>query len=786
MARGQQRQTGRILPHQRDTNDVTPIINGGTVIDAEHAEAIQHTQAKDMEDKTRKEHRRRIRHLYTWWQHTYIDYFENGTRALSDDEMKDPVRFHHTNDRDIIYEGLNVSFVLAFLVSKKTKANGKMSSVSDISKYNDAIKWGAGVAEQRLPTEYYEKIDKFMAAYKKEHAGAKKEGNVDEREADPINASLFTLICKWAVEEMNIFVWIFSLLMWHMMARSISISSLALHNIKRGVSDSIQFKYDETKMDKSGEFVQTKNCYANPKTPYLCLYLALGCWLSINSESFETTEKLFVKSGVKDGTASQTYCRQLSEMVKRHFMEARFFLRLSHFHAHGIRKGSGTHASSATTVPPAFTSVAARGEWSMGKILDIYFQFAMGGDYYLGRLLTLIDPEDDHFDTLPPHWKDEFHPSVRRGIKITFGKVLSCHEHTDHNPLGLLAFLLASIVHHSDWLFQEMGKHPGHHFYSIPVLNDHVLLKELKEQLTLEQTDTVPAATGIPPHVSHARAISKVFNICMSNKDALDNFKADLKTAVADAVDAKVRADGGINQAIMKAQLDELLIELRSEIRAGSLNTHQLNVVAEDSIAIDTTVRNPAAFQFHYKDVKGNMRFWSVPECFKFPQEINRWNGWRKWLCGTLVVDGSCTWKIKPFRYFKRRDFKTPALQNAFSCEWKPIFSTMISSPGVEIPHRVEDITEDILRSSYTMATAHLRDNFTYIFQQPDDTVSKYTIGTWSKYIKPSHVKKHGTVEDIARLPPETNYNKPKQRKDRPEASEMNPRRKINKVAVRT
>lgn len=107
----------------------------------------------------------------------------------------------------------------------------------------------------------------------------------------------------------------------------------------------------------------------------------------------------------------------------------------------------------------------------MGKILDIYFQFAMGGDYYLGRLLTLIDPEDDHFDTLPPHWKDEFHPSVRRGIEITFGKVLSCHEHTDHNPLGLLAFLLASIVHHSDWLFQEMGKHPGHHFYSIPVLN---------------------------------------------------------------------------------------------------------------------------------------------------------------------------------------------------------------------------------------------------------------------------------------------------------------------------
>ncbi len=84
-----------------------------------------------------------------------------------------------------------------------------------------------------------------MAAYKKEHAGAKKEGIVDEREADPINGNLFTLICSWAVEEMNILIWVFSLLMWHMMALSISISSIALHNIKRGVSNSIQFKYDE-------------------------------------------------------------------------------------------------------------------------------------------------------------------------------------------------------------------------------------------------------------------------------------------------------------------------------------------------------------------------------------------------------------------------------------------------------------------------------------------------------------------------------------------------------------
>jgi hypothetical protein len=46
--------------------------------------------------------------------------------------------------------------------------------------------------------------------------------------------------------------------MWHLMARFINVDSIALHSIKRGISDSITFKYDETKMDKTGEFVQEK------------------------------------------------------------------------------------------------------------------------------------------------------------------------------------------------------------------------------------------------------------------------------------------------------------------------------------------------------------------------------------------------------------------------------------------------------------------------------------------------------------------------------------------------
>ena len=40
-----------------------------------------------------------------------------------------------------------------------------------------------------------------------------------------------------------------------------------------------------------------------------------------------------------------------------------------------------TYDASTTTRPPLFTSIAARGVWSKGKVLDVYFQFAAGGDH---------------------------------------------------------------------------------------------------------------------------------------------------------------------------------------------------------------------------------------------------------------------------------------------------------------------------------------------------------------------------------------------------------------------
>jgi hypothetical protein len=47
------------------------------------------------------------------------------------------------NKYDLVYEGMNVKMVKAFLANKKQKTNGKTSSHVHLRKYNDAILNGA-------------------------------------------------------------------------------------------------------------------------------------------------------------------------------------------------------------------------------------------------------------------------------------------------------------------------------------------------------------------------------------------------------------------------------------------------------------------------------------------------------------------------------------------------------------------------------------------------------------------------------------------------------------------
>ena len=140
MARGGQQ--GRIHTHQRDTNDVTPVLEDKFLVDHEHQEIVQTTENLEINVALQIEYRNRIGHIYKFLQSEYPDYYAVGVRVLTEEEKEDPNQFWNRNDHDLVYSSLNIKFIKAFLAERKTKSNGKMCSNSNIHKYKDAILWG--------------------------------------------------------------------------------------------------------------------------------------------------------------------------------------------------------------------------------------------------------------------------------------------------------------------------------------------------------------------------------------------------------------------------------------------------------------------------------------------------------------------------------------------------------------------------------------------------------------------------------------------------------------------
>jgi hypothetical protein len=111
MARTSRNRGGRI----RVTDDSVETLGTHVEVRAEHVSAVNATKIKESSDTTRQGHRRRLKKLILWWMTEYPEYFEVGTRVLTQEEKDNPMNYYHTCDRDIIYEGLRVDMVLAYM-----------------------------------------------------------------------------------------------------------------------------------------------------------------------------------------------------------------------------------------------------------------------------------------------------------------------------------------------------------------------------------------------------------------------------------------------------------------------------------------------------------------------------------------------------------------------------------------------------------------------------------------------------------------------------------------------
>lgn len=279
-------------------NNPQNIIGSDVVVEATHLEKSKETEKFEKSLKTVKRHCNRLTEIIKFLKENYNDYYRQGVVALSEEQKRDTDRYHKM-DEDLIYDGLNPEFIKAFLGVKKVKAIRRDSEGNDVKiyysfdhlrMYLDSIKHGAKRAKVALSSHYEMEMKRFTDSMKKENVNAKKKGVVDENAADPIEMPLYKLICKHCIEKGDIFSWAFTVCQWNCMGRMQNVDDLHFNQISLS-TDSVVLTFKDSKKDKMGEKVSPKNCYANPFDFSICILTAVGAFLCLRDNSFDSGTK---------------------------------------------------------------------------------------------------------------------------------------------------------------------------------------------------------------------------------------------------------------------------------------------------------------------------------------------------------------------------------------------------------------------------------------------------------------------------------------------------------------
>ena len=354
-------------------------------------------------------------------------------------------------------------------------------------------------------------------------------------------------------------------------------------------------------------------------------------------------------------STAHTYCEDFQDFIASNYDVVKEYIRPSRGNTHGIRKGAASESTSGSTVPPPCTAVALRGEWSIGKIFDIYFQNitgSAGGDQYLGRVLCGLDPLSTDFTSMPPHFTcDTSNDDIKEAMSLTFGSLIESNPDLEQLP-GVLLILLASLVYHSTWMLGIAGDSTTHPFNNIALLNDAALLEKLRPLVSIQTGPKMPRATGIPPHIGLSVQLRDAMHGIYTIIEEIKRVPTVIAKCVSSAFDEYDRTNQIPSLSVVNAAVEERM----SSVNLQLTRLTQLMEAQHGSTASTNQPTTVPAVNTHIglTHTWGG-RFWDVPESFRFPSPTRR-NGWAMWIYG---LPNRC---IKPFR-----DIKAGMLPNPLS-----------------------------------------------------------------------------------------------------------------------
>jgi hypothetical protein len=405
-------------------------------------------------DKTKSNYLNRIKAFVKWLRQKHTDCFEDN-----DEEEEDEVsRFDSDLDLSRISEPILEEWITETSVYAKGKNKGLPKSKSTPEGNRAALLWYFDQQKTALPSAFRSTSKDFLKGIGKKIATLKANGEIDTTEGkDVLTFEGYKMLCQLAVKASNcLTAHLFLTLAWNLMTRSATTSILTVRHLCWG-GDCIKVTWGgKHKGSQSGDqgskhfAAQVRHIYANPNSPEMCCFLALGVWL-VSSSSMHENSALF-PSNSEEANFNNWLKGITSGMTDTDQMEAGYnFGRIG---SHSTKKGGTTYASSL----PGFCSIIAawlRAGWSLGCVLPAYIHATDGGDQSVGRLLTGLDPSTSDLSILPPRFRNTDIQSIKwEELLVDFAKYPQDFK-------IVVPYLIASVVHHSEYLCKSLSStHP--------------------------------------------------------------------------------------------------------------------------------------------------------------------------------------------------------------------------------------------------------------------------------------------------------------------------------------
>ncbi|KAH9148505.1 hypothetical protein AeRB84_008162 [Aphanomyces euteiches] len=266
--------------------------------------------------------------------------------------------------------------------------------------------------------------------------------------------------------------------------------------------------------------------------------------------------------------------------------------------------------------------------------MERYFRYEAAGDQFVGRIVAGLPINSGDFSVLPPHFGSGHDHDVDFALKTMFPSLANAGP-----MLGILRVLLASLVHHSNYLATTLPHQ--HTLLSTYLFTDPDLASKLRSKIIYGSSTNVIQPTGIPPHVELYRKLDAARQQILDLPDSIIQ-------GIGRLLEEKGVMAGNITREIMEQMLAKAIQTLTNQCRPSVCENRGSTINQESP---------------KYPLYQWGNKLHVLPESFDFPN-VDVFTAWNLWWLGNPMQN------TIPYKKIQLVDLSTQAKKNALA-EWK-------------------------------------------------------------------------------------------------------------------